>query len=188
MKLYGNLTNRIEENRNYSNQIEVGTDITMYYWSDRTCYYVTKVIDQKHIFVKRYEIVADREQEGGMGHQNWLYFKTVKECNDYLQKYGLGTDQEVFENSEEEWVFRYNHWYQASRYNLKSYHHALELARKDCSNPEDEDQVKRVARLYFQVSDEELEQILSGKEIVKYFRIKQGISFGVRDYYYDWEF
>ena len=36
--------------------------------------------------------------------------------------------------------------------------------------------------------NEELEKVLAGKEVVKYNRITNGISFGVRDYYYDWEF
>lgn len=186
MKLYGNLTNRLEENRNYAGEIQVGTDITMYYWSDRHCYYVTKVIDQKHIFVKPYEIVADRSQPGGMGHQNWLYFKTVKEKNDYLRPYGLASEGE-FENPEEEWVFRYGKWVQVVRYNLAGYQKALENARKDCSNTEDEDQVKRVARYYFRLNDEELAKVLAGKEVIKYMKL-QPVSFGVRDYYYDWEF
>ena len=148
MKLYGNLVNRLEEGQTVP-EIKPGTDITMYYYSDRTCYFVTRVIDQKHIFVKRYEVVADRDKEGGIGHQNWLYFKSVKDCNKYLQKYGLGTDKEVFENSEQEWVFRYNHWY--------------EVYRKD---------------------------VFNRKPLPKplYHRISEGLSFGKRDYYYDWEF
>ena len=142
MKLYGSVDNRFDENKNFLNRdIQIGDDITFYLWSDRICYYVTNVIDQKHIFVRKYEVVADREKECRMGHQNWLYFKTVKECNDYLRKYGLGTDEPVFEHIDEEWVYRYNHWYRA--YNN-----------------------------------------YSGKRCYE----KINISFGVRDYYFDWEF
>lgn len=142
MKLYGNIDNRFYENKNFLNRdIQVGDNVTFYLWSDRKCYYVTNVIDQKHISVRKYEVVADREKKGGMGHQNWVYFKTVKECNDYLRKYGLGTDEPVFEHIDEEWVYRYNHWYRA-------YNNYL------------------------------------GKRCYE----KINVSFGVRDYYFDWEF
>ena len=50
---YGNLSNRLDENKNFTNRgIKVGDDITEYLWSDRKCYFITKVVDQKHIFVK----------------------------------------------------------------------------------------------------------------------------------------
>ena len=189
MGLYGSLNNRIEENRNHlGREIKVGDDITMYFWSDRNCYFVTKVVSQKNIFVKKYNVCADQEKEGGMGHQNWLYFKTAKEMNDYLRRFGKGHEGEIHENSETEWAFRYGHWYTVTRYNLEGYKKALEMGRKDCSHPEDEECVKRVSRYFFNVNDEELEKVLKGEEIVKYNRIKQGLTFGVRDYYYDWEF
>ena len=149
-RLYGSLTNRLEENKNYSGkELYKGMDITMYYWSDRHCYFITKVIDQKHIFVKRYKVVADKEKEGGMGHQNWLYFKSNKECNEYLKKFGKGTDGKIYEETEEEWIFRYGHW------NL--------VQRKDAWS-------------------------LKPLDKPRYHRIQQGISFGIKDYYYDWEF
>lgn len=189
MKLYGNLTNRIEENQNYNQDklIHEGDDITMYYWSDRHCYFVTRVIDQKHIFVKQYEVCANQEKDCGMGHQDWMYFKTRKEYNEYIRKFYPERTIVTNENSEQEWVFRYGKWMQAIRYNLEGYQRALEEARKDCSHPEDEECVKRVARFYFRVSDSELEKILAGKEVIKYMKM-QPVSFGVRDYYYDWEF
>lgn len=186
---YGNLSNRLDENKNFTNrELNVGDDITEYLWSDRKCYFITKVVDQKHIFVKPYEVVADRSKEGGMGHQNWVYFKTRKDCNAYLRSYGLSAEENPVEASEQEWCFRYGHWNTVSRYNLDTYKKALELAKKDCSHPEDEECVKRVARYFFRVTDEELEKVLSGKEVIKYTRITNGISFGVKDYYYDWEF
>ena len=120
VKLYGSQSNRLDENKNYTGrELKVGDDITMYYWSDRRCYYITKVIDQKHIFVKEYQICADHSKEGGMGHQNWLYFKTNREMQAYLNdcmdkdlikcvdKVNLDN---IYESSEQEWIFRYNHW------------------------------------------------------------------------------
>lgn len=53
-KLYGSLQNRIEEDKMYCSEIKVGTGMTEYSWSDRTAYEVTKVVDQKHVYVRRY--------------------------------------------------------------------------------------------------------------------------------------
>lgn len=187
-KLYGSLTNRLEENKNYTHrELRAGDDITMYYWSDRKCYFIIRVVNEKHIFVKPYEVVADQEKEGGMGHQNWLYFKSVKECNDYLNKFGKGTSLPVFENPEEEWMFRYGKWQQVRRYNKDTWQNCLNNAAKDCKNPNDSEAIYKLARFYARLTDEELNQIQSGKEIVKYQKL-QPVSFGVRDYYYDWEF
>ena len=199
MKYYGNLINRIEEGKNYTNrEIQVGDDITMYYWSDRKCYYITKVADQKNIFVKPYEVCADHSKVGGMGHQNWLYFKTAKEMQQYINdcidkgliknshKYDLS---EVRENAEQEWCFRYGHWNYVKRYNMNSWNRCLITASKDVKNPtENIEAVINLARHYFGLNDDEFAQMMLGKEIVKYERIQQNISFGVRDYYYDWEF
>lgn len=189
MKLYGSLNNRLEENKNYlQREIKVGDDITEYMYSDRRCYYVTRIKDKDNIFVKSYEVCANHEKPSEMGHQDWMFFKTRKEHNEYLKRFGFEVEENPAENPEEEWRFRYGRWNIVSRFNLERYHKALQLARKDCSHPEDEECVKRVARFYFRVSDKELEKILSGKEVVKYYPIENGISFGVRDYHYDWEF
>lgn len=156
-KWYGEISNRIEENKNYTGrEIQVGDDITEYSWSDRHCYYVTRVIDQKHIFVKPYEVCADHSKEGGMGHQNWLYFKTCREMQEYLNdcidkgliKYeGCKKTNldDVKENGETELVYRYNHWYVKN-----TYWYGIKLDKPS------------------------------------YHKIN--ISFGVRDYYYDWSF
>ena len=49
---YGNLTNRLEENKMFCEKIEVGTGMTEYYYSDRHPYEVVEVVDQKHIKVR----------------------------------------------------------------------------------------------------------------------------------------
>lgn len=142
MKWYGSISNRLQENRNnLGRDIMVGDDITKYLWSDRTCYYVTKVEDQKHITIREYEVIADREKPGGIGHQNWLYFKTRKEANDYLTKYGLG-EVVSFGDREIELVYRYGKW------------------REKYTDRDGKAQ----------------------------YRGNWNISFGIRDYYYDWEF
>lgn len=50
---YGSIENRIDENKMFCEKIEEGTKMTEYSWSDRHAYEVVKVIDQKHVFVRR---------------------------------------------------------------------------------------------------------------------------------------
>jgi len=52
MKWYGDINNRLEENRQFCEQIEVGTLCTEYFWSDRHPYEVVAVKDQKHITIR----------------------------------------------------------------------------------------------------------------------------------------
>lgn len=49
---YGSLQNRLEEDRQFTDLIEVGTGMTEYLWSDRHAYEVIEVIDQKHVTVR----------------------------------------------------------------------------------------------------------------------------------------
>lgn len=49
---YGSLNNRLEENRQFVDTIEVGTGVTEYSWSDRHPYEVVEVKDQKHVSVR----------------------------------------------------------------------------------------------------------------------------------------
>lgn len=58
---YGSLDNRLEENRQFCETIEVGTGVTEYHYSDRTPYEVVAVKDQKHISIRRYDHEADGE-------------------------------------------------------------------------------------------------------------------------------
>ena len=158
-KWYGNLDNRLEEGRTVP-EITEGMDITMYYWSDRTCYYVTKVHDQKRIEVKKWQVCADHDKKGGMGHQNWLYFKTRKEMNEYLERFFPGQDRYDREDQAETWVYRYNKW-------MKEY---VYTSDRDCA------------------TDREHQHLLKHGWFARYYDLSGKISFGRRDYYYDWEF
>lgn len=53
--MYGSLINRIEENREFCDEIKVGTGMTEYLWSDREAYEVTEVKDQNHVTVRVYD-------------------------------------------------------------------------------------------------------------------------------------
>lgn len=197
MKWYGSVDNRIEEGHNYNEDklIHVGDDITMYLWSDRLCYFVTKVIDQKHIFVHKYQVCADHSKEGGIGHENWLYFKTVKEktkyINDCIDKgwiKGCQKDNldEVIESKDEEWVFRYGKWRQVGRFTKERWGKCLKEAKE--KYPYNLDKQQSLARYLFGLGDEEYQKVMDGKDVVKNYNLSGKVSFGVRDYYYDWSF
>lgn len=188
-KWYGSISNRIEEGRNYNDDklIHEGDDITMYYWSDCTCYYVTKVIDQKHIFVRKYHVIADKDKAGGMGHQDWLYFKTAREQAEYLNNWYAAHPEKVaeykkimgkyepedldaiIEDKPEEWVFRYGHWRQATRF-TKALAESQGWWRCRPANEKEQ-----------KIYDD-------GGELVHYNQLGGNVSFGVRSYYFDWQF
>ena len=190
-KVYGNLINRFDEGKNFNKdkQIHVGDPITMYHWSDRTCYYVTEVIDQKHIKVKRYRVCADHEKAGGMGHQNWVYFKTAKEEYDYLVKYFPDT-QLNDEWPEEEWVYRYNHWTNAYNYDQKfldeKYNEMKEAAEYYGEMDTLEENFNKW--LNYNFTEKEQNKLKENKIVTHYFPLDNKVSFGVLDYHFDWEF
>ena len=88
MKWYGNLTNRLMENVDTVEKIEVGTGMTEYLWSDRNAYEVVAVEDQKHITVRE------------LGHEH------IGEA--YENKWRLFSDPK---NPEEKMVRRGKYWY-----------------------------------------------------------------------------
>lgn len=54
-KWYGSLNNRVEENRQFVDEIKVGDGMTEYFWSDHHAYEVVEVKDQKHVLVREYD-------------------------------------------------------------------------------------------------------------------------------------
>lgn len=161
-KWYGNVHNRVDEGHNYTGrELSIGDDITMYHWSDRTCYYITDVIDQKHIKVKQYHVCADHSKTGGMGHQDWLYFKNAKDMGDYLRQFNPNFEYyaEDIEEPEQTWAFRNGKWKQ-------------EFVLTDNRN----------------CTPSQLKSLEKHGYYKAYCDLSGNISFGVRDYYYDWEF
>ena len=174
MKFYGNLNNRFDEGKNYNKdkKIHVGDDITMYLYSDRDCYYVTEVVNEKCIKVRPYNVCANHSiKDSGTGHQKWLYFKTLKEMNIYLNTIfpGNGYNENPFERCEECWVYRYNNWYRKIVFNKRM------LENQTVMGPTT-------------ISPRNLKKFENGDFIVEYHKLPGKISFGVRDYYFDWEF
>jgi len=165
-KLYGSLDNRLMEGRTVP-EITVGMDITMFYWSDREVYYVTKVIDQKHIFVKKYLVCADKESNG------WKYFKTNSDMNDYLKQFGESLSSNQLEQPEVEWVYRNNCWKSVTRWTPED----VQLLRDELS----------WFKYPSNFTEKDREKLDSGKQVSKFHKLEP-ISFDVRDYYYDYEF
>ena len=67
-KWYGSIDNRLNENRQFCDKIEVGTGMTEYSWSDSHAYEVTRVKDQKHVWVREYDV----KHVGEAFTNNWL--------------------------------------------------------------------------------------------------------------------
>lgn len=66
---YGSLNNRLEENRQFVETIEVGTGVTEYSWSDRAPYEVVEVKDQKHISIR---MMNHKSAGKGMYSNEWI--------------------------------------------------------------------------------------------------------------------
>ena len=89
-KWYGSLDNRLEENKQFCETIEVGTGVTEYSWSDRHPYEVVEVKDQKHVVIR------------GMRHEHDP--KAEPMTNSWI----ITSDESA---STEELVKRGNYWY-----------------------------------------------------------------------------
>ncbi len=90
-KWYGSIGNRIEEGKQFVNEIKVGDGVTEYLWSDRKAYEVVDVKDQKHITIREY----DHKLKGEAFSNNWelvsnednAKINLVKRGNDwYIEK------------------------------------------------------------------------------------------------------
>ena len=94
MKMYGNIINRLEENQKEIPTLEVGMKLTEYLWSDREVYEITKVINQKDVFIRRMDAI---NKDKCMGSQNWELVS-----NENRPSFEI--------------VFRYNNWYKKDTY------------------------------------------------------------------------
>ncbi len=56
--LRGSYTNRLMEDHDFVDTIEVGTKMTEFMYTDRAVYEVVKVVDQKHVYVRRMKAIA----------------------------------------------------------------------------------------------------------------------------------
>lgn len=149
MKLYGNLMNRIGEDKQYCPTIEVGTGMTEYGWSDRHAYEVVEVRDQKHVTVR--ELDHEAKNPGAMDNE-WVLISNPDAPLCDMVKVG-------------------DYWYWTSTLT------AEELAKR-------EDDPRELLALA--VGGWDLDKVRAKGKQTKRTRAK--VSFGVADYYYDYEF
>lgn len=122
-RLYGSLTNRYSENRMFVPEIENGTYVTEYLWSDRHAYEVVKVIDQKHVFIRRLKSI--RTDNWGMSD---------------AQNYRYESDEKA---SEKELVKRGEYWYEVFTFSKERYDAVMKEVGW-CTWPLTENQWKRI--------------------------------------------
>ncbi len=148
---YGSLNNRIEENRQFCETIEVGTGMTEYSYTDRHAYEVIEVTDQKHVKVREYD------------------HKPAGEC--YSNQWELISNPE---NPTINLVKRGKYWYTVS-----------EITPEEAKEIYEGNDFQ--SKLWACHNNFDLEEIMaSGKSKKSYHRMN--VSFGVAQYYYDYEF
>lgn len=143
---YGNLTNRLEENKMFCEKIEVGTGVTEYSYSDRHAYEVVEVRDQKHVSIRRLDAI----HVGEAMTNTWKLVSNEENAVIDLAKRG-------------------DYWYREV------------TATIDDVNSED---IYR--RLWLCHNGFDCDKIRQKGKQTKYH--KMNVSFGVADYYYDYEF
>ena len=165
MKFYGSLQNRLEEGKQFVDEIKVGTGITEYSWSDRHPYEVIEVIDQKHIIIRALDY--RRIDDNGMSDaQSYEYIS-----NENNIKYEL--------------VLRNNVWYKVRTITRESL-----LKRAEQLVAENSFRTIESAYNYLKamanLTDKQHQSIEQGKAVKKYD--KMNISVGYADRYYDYSF
>lgn len=165
MKFYGCLTNRLEEGKQFVDEIKVGTGVTEYHYSDRTPYEVIEVIDQKHIVIRALDFI--RIDNNGMSDaQSYEYISNEKNV-----KYEL--------------VLRNNIWYKVKIITKESL-----LKRAEQLVAENSFRTFESAYNYIRwmsgLTCKQYEKIDAGKSVKKYVKIN--ISIGHADRYFDYTF
>ena len=90
---YGYIKNKLEEKRMFCKDITIGNPVTEFLYTDRIPYEVTKVIDQKHVFIRAYKCIATGEPMSN----EWEFISDPSK-------------------PELEIKYRYNHWYRVLKY------------------------------------------------------------------------
>jgi len=144
---YGSLSNRLEENRMFCDEIKVGTGMTEYSWSDRHPYEVVEVTDQKHIKVRE----LDHKSIGEPMTNTWELFSNPDKPIRIMTKRG-------------------KYWYWTI------------IVTKDILNEIDDIHVQ----LFLAQNSIDIDKLKTKGKITKYHRAN--VSFGIAEYYYDYEF
>ena len=151
---YGSLQNRLEENKQFCDEIKVGTGMTEYSYSDRHAYEVIAVENQKHVTVR----LLDHKIAGEPMTNEWELISNE--------------DNPVYEL-----VKRGKYWY------------SKVVVTSDILDEIDntEDAEERIRLMLFLGHNGIDRDVLRDKgKVTRYHR--WNVSFGVADYYYDYEF
>lgn len=151
---YGSLQNRLEENKQFCDEIKVGTGMTEYSYSDRHAYEVIAVENQKHVTVR----LLDHKMAGEPMTNEWELISNE--------------DNPVYEL-----VKRGKYWY------------SKVVVTSDILDEIDstEDAHERVRLMLFLGHNDIDRDVLRDKgKVTRYHR--WNVSFGVADYYFDYEF
>lgn len=84
MAWYGSVHNRLEENREFCDEIKIGTGVTEYLYSDRHPYEVIDVVDQKHVYIRE----LDHKLIGEPYSNDWELISNENNTVYYLTKRG----------------------------------------------------------------------------------------------------
>lgn len=84
MAWIGSLQNRLAENKQFCDEIKVGTGVTEYLYSDRHPYEVIDVIDQKHIYIRE----LDHKPIGEPYSNDWELISNENNPIYYITKRG----------------------------------------------------------------------------------------------------
>lgn len=154
VKWYGNLSNRLDENKMFTKTIEVGTGMTEYMWSDRRAYEVVEVIDQKHVKVREYTA----KHIGEAYENNWELLSDENNPVCLMTKRG-------------------KYWY----WTVEITSDILD----EIENCKDANR-KFELSLFLAHNEVDTEKLRKKGKITRYHRAN--VSFGIADYYYDYEF
>ena len=170
-KWYGNVSNRIDEGKQFVKEIKVGDGMTEYLWSDRHAYEVTRVESQEHVWVRRM-----RAKCNGAYSNNWTYTSDDSQPEIELVKRNNGWNK--------------IHIYQKDRM-LKIATDRVDR-KNTAANPEYDREKQIEVEFKFMLchcnfTDSQRRRFDEGKEIKKYEKYNN-ISFGVMDEYFDYEF
>ena len=84
MAWVGSLQNRLAENKQFCDEIKIGTGVTEYFYSDRHPYEVIKVIDQKHVYIRP----LDHKPIGEAYSNDWELISNENNPTYYITKRG----------------------------------------------------------------------------------------------------
>ena len=162
-KLYGSLINRINEGKQFVKEIKVGDGVTETLYSDRHAYEVIKVINQKHIIIRR--LKAIRTDKLGMSDtQNY--------------KYESDKNAQVIELSK-----RGDTWYRVDTYTKEK---LLKRAKEEIDSFKSVESAYGYLVMMCGFTEKQYERLNEGKEVKKYN--KMNLIIGTKDEYYDYSF